>query len=301
MPQPARLPHVPTSPKTSLKTETSFNKTHLITLLEKLGDGERARATQHCSTTFRVLTCPRGHLAQAIPTRRCGHRLCPDCARWRRARAVNRLRPALRRCQRDYPHDRWVLITLTIQASHEPLPTRLTRLKGYVTRLRRSKDWQNHIRGGVISYELPYDPDTGAHVHAHILARQQASWPQAALAAQWQRLTAGAGQVVDIRHLQTRQAGIVNVLTYVLKPTDLRGWGPEQLRDFHTLGRRKLSETFGVLRRRAPMAARNGKEPGRRQRPARALTSGDPCPTCRQCLERRWVWRPLHDIAEDSS
>jgi hypothetical protein len=93
MPPPSPPPRAPTSPKTSLETEASFDKTHLMTLLEKLGDGVRARAIQQCSTTFRTLTCPGRHLAHKIPTARCGHRLCPDCTRWHRQRAVNRLRP----------------------------------------------------------------------------------------------------------------------------------------------------------------------------------------------------------------
>jgi len=292
----------PTSINTLLETETSFTKTQLMTLLEKLGDADHARAVRHCSTTFRALTCPDGHLAHKIPTTRCGHRLCPHCARWWRRRTVTRLRPALRRCQRDDPRDRWVLITLTIQASHEPLPALLTRLKGYVTRLRRSKAWQDHIRGGMVSYEFPYDSDTGWHVHAHILARRQAWWPQAALAAQWQRTTAGAGQIVDARHLQqTRQAGVANVLTYMLKPTDLHDWGPEQLRDFHALGRRKRSETFGVLRGGATTPEEDGEAPGPRQSPVRPLAPGDPCPVCQQHLERRWLWRPLQAATEDSS
>jgi hypothetical protein len=153
----------------------------------------------------------------------------------------------------------------------------------------------------VVSYETPYHPDTGWHVHAHILARRQAWWPHAALAAQWQRSTAGAGQIVDVRHLQTRQAGVANVLTYMLKPTDLHDWGPEQLRDFHALGRRKRSETFGVLRGGAPTREEDGKASRRRPPPARPLAPGDPCPVCQQHLERRWLWRPLPEATEDSS
>jgi Replication protein len=276
-------------PHTSLDTSARSVKRHLIELLRAAGDRIRAAAVARCGAEFHALRCANGHLHRAVPTERCRYRLCPDCARWRRRRAFARAWPAIRACHRRHPRDRWVLVTLTVRASQDPLPHIVRRLKRALARLRRARDWQRCIRGGVVSVEMTYQAERGWHVHAHLLASRRAWWPQAELAARWQRVTGGEGQVVDIRPVAGLRAGLAAVLHYVFKPANLLTWGPEQIRQFNALGRAKLSECYGELRGLA--AAWEADEGSNVEPAATPLMEGDPCPRCgaRLVAERvRW-------------
>jgi Replication protein len=279
-------------PHTSLDTSASSVKRRLVALLHAAGDRIRAAAVARCGAEFHALRCANGHLHQAVPTERCRYRLCPDCARWRRRRAFARAWPAMQACRRRHPRDRWVLITLTVRVSHDPLPQIVRRVKYALARLRRSHDWQRCIRGGIVSFEMTYHAERGWHMHAHLLASRRAWWPQAELAAHWQRVTGGEGQVVDIRPVTGMRDGLAAVLRYVFKPANLLTWGPEQVRQFTALHRVKLSECYGELRGLA--ATWEADEVGRDGEPAATpLMEGDPCPRCGAVLVAQRVLRSV--------
>ena len=271
-----------------------------MTLLKAAGEPRQAAHVTRCGTEFHALRCANGHLYRAVPTERCRVRLCPDCARHRRQRAVARLGPALRTCRRRYPHDRWVLVTFTVRASHDPLPHLVMRLKRALAKLRRSRDWQRCIRGGLVSFEMTYQAKRGWHVHAHLLASRRAWWPQAELATRWQHASDGDGQVVDIRLVTDLRAGLAAVLRYVFKPANLLTWGPDQVRQFTALRRVKLSECYGGLRGLA--AAWEADEAGSDEAAAAApLVAGDPCPQCGAVLVAQRVLRSVVVAAWNSS
>jgi hypothetical protein len=170
-----------------------------------------------------------------------GYRLCPDCAQWRQARAFHRVFPAIKELQQRHPTDRWVLITLTVQSSDEALPVVVKRFKKWLAKLRRTNDWQRCIRGAVVGFECVYHPGQGWHFHAHILESRMAWWDQVDLAASWQKVSDGMGQIVDIRAVKDLRVGVAETLKYVFKPTNLLEWMPEL--DFCPFVRQNLTGT----------------------------------------------------------
>jgi hypothetical protein len=261
---------------TSLVSRSSSVKNRLVTLLRQAGLDALAERVARCSTAFWAYRCENRHLARAIPVERCQYRLCPACARWRQARAFARVWPAVQTLQRRHPHDRWVLITLTVLSTREPLQTIVPRVQRHFAKLRRSQAWKRCIRGGVGGTEITYHADTGWHVHLHVLAARQAWWAQADLAAAWQRASKGEGRVVDIRDRdQDVRAGRCGALRYPFKPPTLLGWGPDQVAEFNALARLKLGECYGALRGLAGARVTDA-EP--REAPLSEL--GAPCPAC---------------------
>src|SRR5215831_394990 len=276
---PYQKSHRPTTP--SLAPRSSAGKGRLIALLRQAGLTARARRVARCATAFRAYRCEHRHLARAIPGAWCHYRLCPACARWRQARAVARLLPALWALQRRYPRARWVLITLTVLSTHEPLKTIVSRVQGRFAKLRRSKDWNGHILGGVGSMEITYHAGTGWHVHLHVLVACQERWAQADLAVAWRRASEGAGRVVDIRDRnQDIRSGRGAALCSLFKPPTLRGWGPAQVAEFDALARFKLGECYGALRGLRGALGKDGAESRAGAREAPRPKVGAPCPAC---------------------
>jgi hypothetical protein len=273
MPTYQKSPH-PTT--TSLEPRSSSVKNRLVTLLRQAGRHAKAERVARCCAEFWAQRCPNRHLARAVPVERCQYRLCPECARWRQARAFARVLPAVQTLQRRHPDDRWVLITLTVVSTHEPVKTIVARVQRHFAKLRRAKDWKRCIRGGVSGTEITYDPDAGWHVHLHVLAARQAWWAQADLAAAWHRASDGEGRVVDIRdrHEDVR-SGRCAALRYLFKPPTLLGWGPDQVAEFDALARLKLGERYGALRGLAGARADDVESPE-----APRSEVGVPCPAC---------------------
>ncbi len=274
----------------------SFNvedrtKAHLITLLAAAGCHELAVRVSQCCSEFRALECENGHRFKHVPTSRCRYRLCVDCARERQHRALKRLWPMLRGFQRAYPHDRPVVITLTIKSSHEPLAVIDKRFKGWFSRLRRSEKWKHRIRAAVAGFEFTWSAVEGWHYHAHILAYRKAWYEQAELAAQWQRITKGAGQIVDIQSKGNLRTMASEVLKYCFKPSDIFRWDVQQVREFNALRRIKLSECYGELR--GLKVETDDDLADDRRREHEDLGYGSPCPDCGEPLYPVTVPRSL--------
>jgi len=265
---------------TSLDQRSRSGTRPLVTLLRQAGLTAKAARVARCCAEFWATRCPNRHLARAIPVERCQYRLCLKCARWRQARTAARLWPAIQQLLRRCPDDRWVLITLTVVSTHEPVNTIVPRLQGYFARLRRVALWKRCIRGGVYSIETSYHPTTGWHVHLHALAARQAWCDQKELAAAWQRASRGEGQVVDIRDRdQDVRSGRCAALRYLFKPPRLGDWGPEQVAAFDALARRKLGECYGALRGLAGGLADEGEASDRAIK-GPLPEVGEPCPAC---------------------
>lgn len=276
---------------TSLDTSTRSVKGHLLTCLREIHADTLAEKLARCCTEFRVLGCDNGHLWNAVPIERCGYRLCPDCARWRQARAFHRVYPALVELARRHPGDRMVLITLTAQSSDEHLSVVVKRFKKWFAKLRRTKDWQRCIRGAVVGFECVYHPGQGWHFHAHILASRMVWWDQADIAASWQRVSGEMGRIVDIRAVKDLQSGVAETLKYVMKPTNLLAWGPSQVAEFNALGRTKLRECYGELRGLVGELDGDGEDQLGMEPEELPLVEGQACPDCGLPLAARWISR----------
>jgi hypothetical protein len=286
---------------TSLDTSTRSVKSHLIKCLREIQADALVEKVSRCCTEFRVLGCRNGHLWNPVPLERCGYRLCPNCARWRQARAFHRVYPAFVELQRRHPGDRCVLITLTARSSDDLLRVIVKRFKQWFAKLRRCKDWRRCIRAAVAGFEVVYHPDQGWHFHAHILASRMAWWEQAELAETWRWISKGYGQIVDIRAVQNLSSGIAETLKYVMKPTNLLRWGLEQVRQFNALGRTKLRECYGELRGLVGELEDDGEDQLGLEPEELPLAEGEPCPVCGLRLEGRWVLRGVVETSWNSS
>jgi hypothetical protein len=279
------------SAPTSLDTSTRSVKAHLLDCLREIHADVYAEKLERCCIEFRALGCENGHLWNAVPMERCGYRLCPDCARWRQARAFHRVYPAMQELRQRYPTDRWVLITLTAESSDDPLPVVVKRFKKWFAKLRRMQEWQRSIRGAVAGFECVYHPGQGWHFHAHILASRMAWWDQADLAASWQKVSGDMGRIVDIRAVKDLQSGVAETLKYVMKPTNLLEWGPEQVAQFNALGRTKLRECYGELRGLVGEIDGDGEDQLGMEPEEMPLVEGQACPDCGLPLAARWLSR----------
>jgi hypothetical protein len=166
------------------------------------------------------------------------------------------------------------MITLTVASSYLPLATVHRQFKLWFRNLRRSVKWQHRVRAGVCGFEVTYSAAHGWHYHVHVLAFRKVWYPQDELAAQWQRVTHGAGAVVDIRPIEGGlEAGLSEVLKYCFKPTDVHKFGVQQVREYIAMKGARFGETIGDL---VHWQLEDEGDAGETDE----LTVGSPCPEC---------------------
>jgi hypothetical protein len=285
----------------SCRLDRDVEKRHLVNLLAAAGLHERAVSVGQCCEQYRALGCASGHTFNPVPTYRCRYRLCVDCARERQRRAYSRLWPILHGFQRAYPHDRPILITLTVKSTFDQLRVIDMRVKGWFRNLRRSVVWKHRIRGAVAGFEMTYNPQQGWHYHIHILAFRKVWYDQAELAEQWCRITKGAGQIVDIQSKGKLSKMVDEVLKYCFKPANLNQWDIQQVREFDGLRGIKLSDCYGELRGLKVESDEDLTGPEMLSDPHRDLGYGSPCPDCGEPLRFVTVPRSLLCAPPDDS
>jgi hypothetical protein len=172
-------------------------------------------------------------------------------------------------------HDRLVFITLTAPNSFEHLATHHARFREWFRRLRRNARWAHRIRGGIISFEMTVNPNSGWHYHAHLLAFRKVYYDQAELTEDWMSATNGEAFMVDIRET-TVEEGLREVLKYIYKPADLERWTADQVREFMSMKGARFSSVFGNLYgMKVEDDAEDDAESG-----AEEYGEGDACPEC---------------------
>jgi hypothetical protein len=179
---------------------------------------------------------------------------------------------------RRYSRDRWILITLTVRRIVGSLPELASVFKASFKELRRRRLWRDSIRGAIAGYEVTFDAHKGWHFHVHILALRKRWLEQRDLSNAWFEVTAGAGYIVDIRAVRDLRGGLREVIKYVFKPAELRGWGAEQVREFLALRKARLAESFGCFR--AVELDLSGFDDQSTEDGAQPLFDGAPCPLC---------------------
>jgi len=291
---------------TAVRTYSSIraeSNAHLSDLLDDAGYSRLSADVQRCCSEFQTLRCANGHTFKPIPTYRCNYRLCANCARERQRRTNARLMPTLKAYQRRYRFDRPILLTLTVESSHEPLAVHDKRFKAWFRRLRRSEKWKHYIRAAVAGFEFTYSPASGWHYHVHILAFRKTTkhYRQEELLEQWTKITNGAGRCgVNIQSKGNMRTMADEVLKYVSKPSNQRSWTSEQVREFNQLRRVKFSECYGALRGfkldddddpRAGLVLDDDEH--------EHLTAGSPCPCCAEPLRYQIVPRGVLQIGAE--
>ena len=303
-----------TSLDTVVRVSSSLNapdKSYLISLLDEAGSYRLAASVRRCHEEYRTLSCGNGHRFKPVPTYHCNYRLCVDCARERQRRSFARLMPVLRAHQRRYRFDRPVLITLTARSTFDPLKVQDKRFKAWFTKLRRTVRWKHCIRGAVAAFEFTWDREQGWHYHIHVLAFRKVWFDQAEISSLWQRITGGAGEIVDIQSKGGLHSMAEETIKYCFKPSDLglkgrseKRWGVEQVVEFNELRRVKFSESYGSLRgfeldaddleAEAEFAEVSDKKED-------DLHFGSPCPDCGSPLQYETVPRSVAVMLVDST
>lgn len=283
----------PTAAQVRRMEKRQESKDLLIKLLHSAELYETAAKVEECGREIKALSDGE-HALKGTPRYRCGNRLCADCAANRQRKAVKRLLPALRKLKRLHPHGRFILLTTTIRSQQEI--TMLYDLKDSFRRLRRTKAWEEHIFGGVGTYEDTYHPEKGHHFHVHLLLLRGRYWLQQEIRELWKKITHGEGEVVDIRPAGSLEKGVLEVTKYIHDPTNLEKWGPDQVKQFSTLKRVKFAECYGELRGIVPdLEDKDGEEEDIE------LEAGDPCPICGKKLSLVIISRELFkDLAKEA-
>jgi hypothetical protein len=172
---------------------------------------------------------------------RCKSRLCPRCGQIRSAKLADQLRNLVKHI------DDARFITLTLAHTDDTLAEQVADLQASFANLRRRAAWRKHVRGGLATVEIRYNRrEQKWHPHLHLIV-DGSYWPQADLAALWEKVT-GASRIVDIRKPPSQTVIVRYLCSYASKtqvPTDLPAWRlPEWAQAVHGL---RMMSTFGTL------------------------------------------------------
>lgn len=181
------------------------------------------------------------------------HLLCPLCAIRRGAKMLKSYLDKLRVILAANPNLKPYLVTLTVKDGDD-LGERFKHLQSSVQKLHKARGRERQYNesckaaGAVWSYEFKRGKNSGDwHPHVHAVWLCEEAPDQAALSAQWKKIT-GDSFIVDVRPFHDDQdviGGFLEVFKYAVKFSDL------PLADnwvgFETLSNKRLIASFGVF------------------------------------------------------
>lgn len=185
------------------------------------------------------------------------HLVCPFCARARGAKLVEKQLERVGQVMAENPKLIPAMLTLTVKNGPD-LMERFEHLIGAFRTLQsRRRDWFKKgrgytefakINGAVFSVEFT-NKGNGWHPHLHAFVLLDDYIDQAALSAEWERIT-GDSDVVDIRKIKAKKTGtladgMAEVFKYALKFSDLSL--ELNLEAYETLIGKRLLGSFGSL------------------------------------------------------
>jgi len=172
---------------------------------------------------------------------RCKARICPTCAKIRANKAARRIREALK--EADDPR----FLTLTLKGSDDPLADQIRHLRESFARLRRAKEWKQHVRGGVYTVEVKWGKSRGQwHPHLHCII-DGTYWQQQAISKAWETASRGSS-IVDIRRVHGAEALSRYITKYIAKSSDTDGMPAARLVEWsESVHGLRMLQTFGTL------------------------------------------------------
>lgn len=184
--------------------------------------------------------------------------ICPCCAARRASKLVTAYEAKIEVIQDMIPGLIPVMITLTIKNGPN-LGERLRHLKDSWSRMQAEKrkgasassrnapiEW-NKVQGSVRAIEVTWNKKAREwHPHIHVFALVSEYVSQFNLSAEWERFT-GDSMIVDVRKCRNGvREGLIEVLKYVSKPSELT---PELLYElFATAKGSRFTDPQGILR-----------------------------------------------------
>lgn len=190
------------------------------------------------SSAWVMRTASRPHRYK-IASNRCHLRYCVACQGERGRLIASNIREHLSNATIRF-------VTLTTRARDCSLADAIEHLTKGFLKLRRSKTWRSHVRGGLWVLEITYRPEHDRwHPHLHVLA-QGDYFPQHDLRTAWLRAT-GDSFICDIRKPRDHNEVARYLTTYLTKAVAKGVWShPHRLAEcIVTLHAKKLIGTFG--------------------------------------------------------
>jgi hypothetical protein len=221
----------------STKHFWAMSVVHRNTVAAKLREAglvEEAAVLENCHSHTTVAVCSDCGKTSRFENR-CDLFYCPQC----QIRLQREREDQVRWWTVEIPQPKHVV--LTVKNTPTLTPDHVTRLRAWLTKLRRSK-FASNWRGGFYRFEVTNERK-GWHLHIHLLV--DAIWiDQMELAAMWKTITRQQGRIVKVMDCRG-ESYLHEVTKYVVKGNMLASWTPDKLRDFITAFKGK--RTFGVF------------------------------------------------------
>jgi diadenosine tetraphosphate (Ap4A) HIT family hydrolase len=220
-------------------------KRHLALLATEIHESDLSEKLLRCHSRLGFLTCGR-HIHQVIPNFVCEFRLCPDCARRKSRKRLNKYLPVMTAFVRQ---NRVTPVHLVLTQTHkkETRKQSVKRLKSAFDNLIRHEFWKEHFKGGTWSIEFTKDKDNLHHTHLHIIGFRTKFFDIDLLRAEWFSVT-GDSFVLRLDPITELSKGLLEVFKYVSKSLDTDRFTAEDLRDFLKLRNTHLFGSFGEFR-----------------------------------------------------
>lgn len=258
----------------------SATKKHLTELAAAVGAGELADKLGRCHSRLAVLTCGK-HVVGIMPNFTCEFRLCPDCARRRSRKLINKHLPIM---QSFVQHHRVTPVHLVLTQRHrkETRSQAVKRLKESFIKLQRRDFWKQYFKGGLWSIEFTKGKDGLHHAHLHVIAFRSKFFEINLLRSEWLTAT-GDSHVLRLDKITDLSDGLLEVVKYISKPLDIGRFEKEDLTDFLTMKNMRFFGTFGEYRK----FSRDFEPSDNAELPLSdlsQLTEGCACPHCNEPL-----------------
>jgi hypothetical protein len=202
----------------------------------------RITAFESCGDLIHVLQDKADETRFKLVGNYCHDRWCTPCATERaRTIAHNILELA--------GTTRLRFMTLTLKGKPEILAVRLSDLRAYFRRLKRTLLWKRSVKAGIACIEVKrYKTVEGWHCHYHVLFHGKYI-VRSELARTWKTIT-GDSDIVDVRLARDRNNVARYVTKYVSKPLDMDCARHDNLLDeaVRALKGVRLMDTFGAWR-----------------------------------------------------
>lgn len=202
---------------------------------------KRVRRLEGCCVA--PLFCLRSDGKVAVAPGFCRDRMCPTCQHHRGREVASRVKAAV--LQMNAPR----FLTLTLKHRDEGLADMLDRLYGAFRALRKTDEWEAHVRGGIGTLEVTRNLSTGQwHAHLHLLI-DGGYWAQPSIKAAWEKVTKDSS-IVHIEAVHDRGKAAHYISTYIGKPADVQHWPSDPICEYaHAMHGRRLVVTFGSMYR----------------------------------------------------
>jgi len=142
----------------------------------------------------------------------CHDRFCGPCTASRAATVATNLNDRIDpvRCR---------FLTLTFYTELSELKATVAELFAAFVRLRRSRSWIKHVKGGAAFLEVKYNAGPGRwHAHLHVLI-EGVYYPHELIKRDW-LVASKRSTVVDVRRLKSREHAVSYVTKYCTKAID---------------------------------------------------------------------------------